>query len=452
MKAGSLRLRLLLGAAVAIFTALLVAWIAMTWLFDRHVERAAAAEMTSDGVRLVAELVLSPGGAPSLEDPLHDPRFDLPSSGRYWQLTTDGGVARSRSLWDQNLPADGNIAGDAWSARRVDGPYAQPLFLVERLVRPDRNGPPVLVQVARGADELDVAQRAFARELAVFLLCLWCVLLVAAAVQVRLGLRPLARLRDALTRLQRDAAARIDAGGVPREILPLTEAINALADTREKDLQRARRRAADLAHSLKTPLAALSAQSRRARADGAEDAADGLDRAIAAVGAAVEAELARSRAAAIRDGQRDGGSDAADVAEQVVGVVERTEAGTRLVFEVEIPAGLRIGMQSDDLTELLGALVENAARFAHRRVRLAGARDATGDVSLSVEDDGPGLDIDAEQALARGGRLDEAAHAHHGLGLAIVRELVEASGGRLELESSELGGLCVRATWPRAGT
>lgn len=443
----SLRWRLLSGAAVATFLALLAAWIGMTLLFARHVERTALRDMASDGKQLIAELTFAADGAPVIEEPLRDPRFDLPASGRYWQLTSPAGNRRSRSLWDQTLPApDTPLPERHWHSRYADGPNGERVFLVEREVQPEQHGPRVLVQVANEEVELRAAKTTFARELAAFLGLLWAALVAGAWAQVHLGLRPLARIREDLAALRRSPAVRLDASH-PREIHPLTDAINALADAREKDLVRARRRAADLAHSLKTPLAALSAQSRRAREAGATDAADGLDRAIATAAAAIEAELARSRAADIRARDAVGESDANQVAERIVGVVERTERGATLVFQVDIPDRERLPIATDDLTELLGALVENAARFAKRRVRISTARTQNC-VAIRVEDDGTGLDIAAEQALARGGRLDEAAHAHHGLGLSIVRELVDATGGQLSLQRSNLGGLVVEAAWP----
>jgi len=129
-------------------------------------------------------------------------------------------------------------------------------------------------------------------------------------------------------------------------------------------------------------------------------------------------------------------------------VIERTDVGAHIVFEVDIDAALRAPIAEDDLTEILGALVENAARFARRRVRVTGARDAG--LLLVVEDDGQGLDISAETALMRGGRLDESGTAHHGLGLSIVRDLVEATAGEIELGRAEdLGGLRVVLTWPQ---
>jgi signal transduction histidine kinase len=245
--------------------------------------------------------------------------------------------------------------------------------------------------------------------------------------------------------LKRNPRERIAAAHVA-EIEPLTQAINELAEARERDLGRARRRAADLAHGLKTPLAALSAQSRRAREAGAIEAADGLDHAIAAATSAIEGELARSRAAAIRAAPSGDSTVALPLLESLVGVVEKTEFGAKLVFEVNLPESLRLPVAGEDLLEIAGALVENAARYARRRVRITG--EATGAGCLIVEDDGPGIDSEkVAAALTRGGRLDEAGPGH-GLGLAIANDLVDATRGQITLLRSDLGGLKVTVAWP----
>jgi signal transduction histidine kinase len=273
---------------------------------------------------------------------------------------------------------------------------------------------------------------------------LWIILAGAAWVQVQLGLRPLERVRRELDHLRDSPAKRLELEHPP-EIEPLTTAINALADAREKDLQLARQRAADLAHALKTPLAALSAQSRRAREAGAAEAADGLDRAIAAASSTVESELARARAATMRQRPRGVSAAALPVIERVIGVIERTDFGAERVFEVDVPAQLAVPLEASDLAELMGALIENAARFARRRVRVSASAPP---VRIDVEDDGPGVGSErAEEALARGGRLDETGPGH-GFGLSIARELAEAAGGSLDMNKASLGGLRVTIHWP----
>jgi len=441
----SLRVRLLLGAAIAIFLALAAAWVAMTVLFERHVEHRIEADLIRDGLQLAAALSVAPDGTPALEREPGDSRFFEPASGLYWQVSTPHGELNSRSLWDQHLPEPGNVTSSQWKSRTVEGPFNQQVLLVERFIRPERTDSDVLIQLAHEQRSLHQAREEFGQELALFLAILWFILSAAAWAQVELGLRPLRQVRNEVETLKRNPRERMAASHVA-EIEPLTRAINELADAREKDLSRARRRAADLAHGLKTPLAALAAQSRRAREAGAIEAADGLDRAIAAATAAIEAELARSRAAAIRAAPSGDTTAALPVIESLVGVVEKTEFGARLVFEVYIPEDLRLPVAGEDLLEIAGALIENAARYARRRVRVTGQAQQGG--VLLVEDDGPGIESEqVAEALVRGGRLDEVG-AGHGLGLAIANDLVDATRGAITLLRSELGGLKVSVAWP----
>jgi signal transduction histidine kinase len=314
------------------------------------------------------------------------------------------------------------------------GPFEARLYSVSRRIELSGSRTPLIVTLAEDHAAVTAARDEFGRELALFLVLLWAALAAAAWLQVHLGLKPLEDVRRALAEMR--VGKRLAADVYPAEAAPLAEAINTYAAAREHDLEVAKRRAADLAHSLKTPLAALSAQSRRAREAGATDAADGLDRAIAAAAAAVERELARTRAAS------------ADVTparvrraiSDLIKVIERTERGEALVFEndvddVEAPA------PSELIMEIAGPLIENAARYARTRVRIRG-----GVAALIIEDDGPGMDAaDAEAALARGRRLDET--GGHGLGLAIADELTRNFGGALSLGRSELGGLRIDVEW-----
>lgn len=441
----SLRVRLLLGAAGAIFLALAAAWVAMTLLFERHIERRVEADLLREGLVLAANVASGPDGTLTLSEQPGDSRFAEPASGLYWQIATPAAKLRSRSLWDQDLPVSHTACGRSWRTRFVKGPFEQQLLLVERIVRPEPGGTGVLIQLGHEHESLTVSRHEFGEELALFLAILWLILSAAAWVQVNLGLRPLRRVRDEVQRLKHNPQERLNAIHA-LEIEPLTRAINELADAREQDLGRARRRATDLAHGLKTPLAALSAQSRRAREAGAVEAANGLDRAIAAATTAIEGELARSRAAAIRAAPVRSSTLALPVIESLVAVVERTEFGARLVFDVDVPGELRIVIAEEDLMELMGALLENAARFARRQVRVSGY--ASDGPRLVVEDDGPGIGSERiAEAIMRGGRLDEA-EAGHGLGLAIAHDLAEATRARIELLRSELGGLKVTLAWP----
>jgi signal transduction histidine kinase len=447
VKPRSLRVRLLLSATAAIFVALTFAWIAMTLLFERHIERRVQSDLVREGMQLAASLSIGPGGEPLLSREPGDLRFSEPGGGLYWQVSTPVGSLRSRSLWDQTLSASLSTSTRQWDVRFPPGPFEPQLLQVERLIKPDRSGPGVLILVATENKSLYAARAEFGAELALFLLLLWAILSAAAWVQVALGLKPLARVRDEVQALKGSSRERL-ANAPAQEVEPLVRAINELADAREDDLVRARRRAANLAHALKTPLAALAAQSRRIRESGAPDSADSLDRTIKAASTAVESELARSRAAEIRATAAEVGTNALPAVESVIGVVERAEFDAQLVFETNIPADFEVPVAAEDLLELMGPLIENAARFAKRRVVVHGGENVDGR-ALSVEDDGPGIEA-AQMATAfeRGARLDESGGGY-GLGLAIARDLAEATGAEISLARSELGGLKVLILWRR---
>jgi signal transduction histidine kinase len=445
----SLRWRLLLGAAAAILIALGVAWLFMTFLFERHLERRLQTEMERDGQRLAAVLSLDAAGTMTLEPaPLSDPRLQAPGSGFYWQLSTAAGSVGSRSLWDQALDRSSPADATAWRLRRAMGPFEAPVFILERTIRPDADSPPVLVQLAQDAADLTSAREEFGRELAVFLGLLWLVLSAAAWIQVTLGLRPLAGIHKDVAMLQERPTARLSAARLT-EIRPLTDAINAMAEARERDVTRGRQRAADLAHGLKTPIAALEAQSRKARNAGAVDAAEGIDRVITSVRSAIEAELARSRIATAVTGPA-GSTQVLPAVERLIAVLEHTEAGGQIAFTVDMPGQLYAPLHGEDLAELLGAVLENAVRYARRRVWIEGRSDPTG-VRVIVKDDGPGIAADQMQrALMRGERLDQGGDGS-GLGLAIARELAEATGGRVTVAAAEPVGLAITFDWPRPG-
>lgn len=438
MMARSLRWRLLAGAAFAIFAALALAWVAMGYLFEGHVERSTRTDLIQHGRVIVSGLTRTASGQLVIESEPADPRFGKPQSGLYWQVSEGGTLLRSRSLWDEALTSDIRASAATWASGDARGPFGQKILFVARQISLGPHGSPVTVLLGADHAAITASRGEFSRDLGLFLLLLWGVLAAAAWFQVHLGLKPLGDVRMALGELQGHPGARLREADYPDEIAPLAQAINALVDARQQDTERARRRASDLAHSLKTPLAALAAQTRRARAAGALDAADGLERAIEAVRGTVERELTRARIAVEQDAER---KPAGPILEQLIAVVERTDSGQRLTFENALgDTVLPLGRFA--LMELAGPLLENAARHARSVVRVSG--DRTG---LCVEDDGPGLsDAQIVDVLGTGKRLDETEQGY-GLGLSIARDIAELSGGALRLERSDLGGLCARVEW-----
>jgi signal transduction histidine kinase len=445
----SLRLRLIAFAAIAIAVALGAAWHVMGGLFGYLTEQRMAITLIHEGNALIAATTIGADGRPHVDMAGLDARTRRRASGLYWEMATPGGGASSPSLAGATLstrPLDKISVVAGWRKSEIAGPYETDLVLVERSARIGN----VAVSVRLGQDDepIDRACATFGHDMGLFLLALGMVLSLGAWLQVELGLRPLRRVRRELAAMERNPAQRLS-DDHPHEIEGLVRAINALADARSEDVARARRRAADLAHALKTPLAALGAQSRAARSSGARAAADAIDDILAAAAAALESELARARAAASHAGVGAGVTCPATLIEGLFAVLERTERGLDLVFDLDAPADWRIAIDPDSFAEILGNLLDNAARHARRMVRVRGTlRDDR--IVFTVDDDGPGIAADERsQALRRGVRLDESGSGH-GLGLAIVADLVEATGGAVTLEDAPQRGLRVVLGWPAA--
>lgn len=441
----SIRLRLLAAGAVSIAAALVLAGLALALVFERHVERRAVAELSTHLDQVIAGLERDADGALVETRQPADPRFGQPLSGLYWQVEAKKTVLRSRSLWDARLTLPNDVLADGQVHEHpLTGPTGAALLTLERRVTlPDRlGGGSVRAAVALDRAELTAATAAFATDLLPYLTVLGFGLVAASWVQITVGLRPLATIRARVEAVRSARATRLGTA-FPDEVRPLAGEVDDLLAAREEDVKRARARAADLAHGLKTPLQVLAGDVERLRARGETREADEIEQVATAMRRHVDRELARARLAA---GVTPATCRPAEVAAQVVGVVRRSPAGARLAWRTDIPADLVTPIDGDDLTETLGALIENAARHAASVVTLEGGRDGDG-VVLTIRDDGPGIPADLRAAmLERGGRLDTQGDGS-GLGLTIAQDILAAWGGALALKDAPGGGLAAQVTF-----
>jgi signal transduction histidine kinase len=446
-----LRVRLVAGGAAAIALALAAAGFAIALLFDRHVTRVQTEEIETHLRQLAGGIDVGADGRLTLSRPPADPRFGDPLSGLYWQVgDAEGNLLRSRSLWDFTLAlAPDTLRPGELHRHFLDGPEGRPLLVAERMIElaGGTAARPVRIAVAADRTRIERARESFAAELMVALGVLAAVLALAAWVQIGLGLSPLAQLRRAVADIRAGGTARLPEA-VPAEVRPLADEVNDLLADRERQLARARDRAADLAHGLKTPLAALSADARQLGAKGETEVAAGIDAVVETMRRHVDRELARARAGGAAHGAAAARTEVAALVSGLIATLARTADGERVRFENRVPETLALPFERADLAEVLGNLLENAARYARGRVRVAaGAAPLT----VVVEDDGPGIAPDARgETMRRGGRLDQSGGA--GLGLAIVRDVLEAYGWRLELGTSDLGGLSAAIVPPRNGS
>ena len=395
------------------------------------------------------------------EGMVHPPQFtDLRAtqaySGKYWEIAepaADGGLRAlipSKSLFDQVLPPPPGGA-QALSARLgkpiyydVVGPQKVPLRAVALMSLVPHRADPLVFMAAQDRRPVDKSARRFAALTAFALIALGGGLVVAVVLQVRLGLRPLFGLGREILEVRVGRRYRLQ-GEYPTEIEPLAAQVNALLDHNQEVVERQRTHVGNLAHALKTPLAVITTES----AAHPGPLAEVVVRQAALMREQVDHHLRRARAAARAQsiGERTPVEAAID---EVSRMIERVFADKGVVIDWDAEPTLAFRGERQDLLEIIGNLLENAGKWCRKRVDVVAVRTGPGALSLTVEDDGPGLPAERyEEVIRRGARLDESAPGS-GLGLSIVDELARAYGGKLQLGRSDMGGLRVVVELPAA--
>jgi len=442
----SLATRLILGSAVWIVAALVVGGLLLAGLFQGHVQRIFDDRQVIMLDSLLVVTRVNADGALELTRPPGDPEFERPLSGRYWQITPpDGAPLRSRSLWDQTLSLPSPEAGNNGLRRYVvRGPQDEKLRVLERDITLPGSDQVFRYAVAIDYAEVEGLVQPFIVTLAWSLGVLGIGLVIGAMVQVRYGLRPLSRVRDALSAIRTGKTERLE-GDFPTEVTPLADEINLLLDHIGQVVDRARTHVGNLAHALKTPLSVLT---NEAGTDTGQ-LANTVRRQTDTMRRRVDHYLTRAQTAASAGviGARIDARPILDDLGRTLGKINRFRHLKVTVFaNSDVPA---FRGDRQDLEEMAGNLMENACKWATSRVCVI-ADGVNGELRLAIEDDGPGLPTDQRQkALARGGRLDETVQGS-GLGLSIVQEISSLYGGSFTLEDSAMGGLRAVLTLPAA--
>lgn len=296
----------------------------------------------------------------------------------------------------------------------------------------------LVVWVAEDRSRIASSVASFRRDLWRWLALAAAVLVIAQFVLLWQPLLVLRRVAGEVRRVESGQQDRLS-GVYPRELTPLTENLNALLMTERANAEQYSRALGDLAHALKTPLAVLNSQADAGQSLDAEE----IRETVAQMQARIRAELDR----AARSGRRTmlAPIAPAPVVERIVRSLVKLYPAVR--FDVDVPSELRASIVERDLYELLGNLLENAAKYGGGRVRVSCRNASHGGrrpgLLIRVEDDGKGLSPEIfQRMLQRGVRGDERADGH-GLGLAIVQRLAESYHGRIEAARSALGGLSV---------
>jgi signal transduction histidine kinase len=408
------------------------------WLFEMGLQRYLEAGLRNDSENLLAALVRGPQGL-QLDERRLSPAYQRPFSGHYFRIDFTDGHWRSRSLWDQELPP---LDHPGLHDNLQLGPEGQQLLVLRTDYR--RMGVPISISVAEDYTPIRESFRRMQQlGLALGVAGLLLILLLQR-ITVRRALRPLEKTREQIAQLQQGQRSQLD-DQVPVELEPLVAQINHLLAHTEDSLKRSRNALGNLGHALKTPLAVLLSLASSEQLDAHPQLRKVLKVQLQQVEQRLNRELNRARLS----GDALPGA-LFDCDAELPGLLATLNMihGEHLALSYRAPAGLQLPWDREDLLELLGNLLDNACKWADAEVRVSVAENAEG-FELCVEDDGPGIPEERrDQVFSRGTRLDEQTEGH-GLGLGIVRDIVESWDGRLSLLESEWGGLKVVIELPR---
>ena len=400
----------------------------------------------------------------SLTGSADGPPFERRRRGWYWQVTGPKNTLRSQSLEGADLdvpadlavrpppprddrpPRDGRPKDGGPKEGRpkpADGPGPDDDHLHYRIKQTTVAGLAVTIVASAPRAAVWGPLREAMTTLAISLVVLGIALVLAIMLQVRLGLRPLERLRQSVADVRVGRSERVPSRQ-PLEVQPLVAELNGLLDQNAANLERARRHVANLAHGLKTPLATLALLLSGPESRNAAQLAPMVD----LMERRIRHHLGRARAAALGGPARMRTPIAARIRD-LGDVLTKVHAERAIGLTVEIADDIAVACEPQDFDEMAGNLMENAFKWARSRIAIR-ATAGEGLTGLVIEDDGAGLrPEEISKVLRPGERLDESAPGF-GFGLSIVRELAELYGGRIELDASALGGLRV-SLWLPAG-
>jgi two-component system sensor histidine kinase PhoQ len=440
----SLNARVALSAGIVLAIFIVLSAFALERAFRDSARSARQERLLAQVYLLMAAAEVDAQGRLTLGNGQLEPRLDLPASGLYAAIVDAKGVVvwQSRSALSLRLPAPAVLAPGVQRFDQLSTPSGLQLFEQRFGVSWTTGGGsyPFTFSVME-----DLAP--FEQQLSVYRHSLWAwqsamaaLLLAVLWLTLRWGLSPLRRVADELGGLEAGRQQRIT-GDYPTELRGLTDNLNALLTRERAQQQRYRNALADLAHSLKTPLALLRGALREAATPSTiEEQIDRMDRIVGyqLQRASTSGQRALATALAVRP-----------VIERLTSALAKVHADKQVAVEVQVDAGLQARIDEGDLTELLGNLLDNAFKWSGRRVRVTATLE-DGNFILRIEDDGPGIAPErASAVLERGVRADESVPGH-GIGLAVVRDIVGAYEGRIEIERSGLGGALVTLTIPQS--
>ena len=439
----SINARITLGAGVVLAVFIVLSALALEKAFRDSARSAREDRLLAQIYLLMAAAEVDESGILDVAERPAEPKLDLPESGLY-AFIMDGKsqiVWQSRSTLSVKLPTVATLDAGARNFnlhKQADESYLVTGYGVSwRTVNGSYPFTFSVIEDARAyQDQLNIYRRSLWGWLGAMAL----MLLVIQAIALRWGLLPLRQVSNELQRLEVGSQQRIS-GRYPSEVQRLTDSLNEVLSHERTQRQRYRDTLADLAHSLKTPLALIRGTTREINAPQATSLEEQIDRMDRIIGYHLQRAATSGRSTMTTPVPLRATVD------RIIDALNKVHPDKSVASSVEIVQELQFRGDESDLTEILGNVLDNAFKWCRKTVR-ASASFEGGRLRLCIEDDGPGIsEPDSAEVLLRGARAD-ASVPGHGIGLAVVREIVEAYDGGIEIGKSTLGGALIELNLP----
>lgn len=438
----SLQNRLLVAVSVLLTVFLGFTGIVLDRAFRSSLETGVAEQLQVQIYVLLAA-VDETDGTFYFSENLREPRFSQLNSDLYGFISSasDGELLRTSSALDidyETLGLDYDLAIGSTSFGRLQTTAGSEFFVSSYAVTWENRRSPIMFSVLEATNTFETEAAGFRNSLRSWLGGLAVLLLVLQILLLRWGLAPLRRLATDLKQIETGQSELLDTS-YPRELSAVTQNLNLLIQSERKQQARYRTTLADLAHSLKTPLAVIQGELVSDAVAGSQGALvqEQLDRMNQIVSYQLQRAVSAANASTLARQV-----SVADVVARVARTLQKVYADKAVSIEVDIDPSLNFLGDERDLLEMLGNLLDNACKYGRGKVAVSAELLSAMPprMRLQVEDDGPGISADdRDRVLQRGVRLDTLAQGQ-GIGLAVVVDIATSYGANVSVVDSRLGG------------
>lgn len=417
------------------------------YMLDRSFQqsqRAAKQEQLKSYIYLLMGAAELENGELWMPEQLTEPRFNTLNSGLMAAISDRNGVMwqSASAALAQNLPIDAtpiSIGDEHFFKANIDGqaPPASQWFVYSHDVSWQQESGDKLLRFSVLQDQSPLLAQltSYRRQLWQWLGALGLLLVLLQLLIMRWGLKPLRDIADDLQQIEQGAKQQLG-GDYPREITPVTDNLNRVLNSERQQRERYRNTMGDLAHSLKTPLAVMRGQLNSSEKSGV------IDQQLSRMDDIVRHQLQR----AVRsDSTVDGRHPVKPVVERITRTLAKIHSNGAINFDLRIAPHTEFRGDEADLLEVLGNLLENACKYGAGQVLVA-AENHGDNLVLSVEDNGPGVTSEQQSVILQRGARADTTQPGHGIGLAVVIDIVSSYNGELRIEQSELGGAKFRVS------